>query len=155
MKYFKRELFGADDEIHNIMWKNAVIDYEREFIFRTSKRLPKEFVAYYNDSEYLHDDKLENIQIIRNATILRQPISVIAEFSNEQYIYSICYENVSKISINIEDLSRYSTLGGYLYGEILCVDKKLLSHEFYLFEIPNSIYIQFETLEFHIQRLET
>lgn len=139
MKYFR------DDYCNEIDLHNAIKKYEKAFNKVKDKLPPKLIDLYYTDFHGLHDSIIEKIEMNKDDTTLDISIKFI---SCTDIPFQLIYKDVKDVKLQWNMPSSYSPIGDYLIGEFLACEKKLISHEFKIYNNVNNIYLKFKKLEF-------
>lgn len=143
MKYFKPELCGDLSAEADLIWRENSIKYWNGFALY-QHRLPIRFMETYRKHAF-HDYQLEAIRFHREPSKLKYHIELVLSYDDWHYTMQYLGVNSFTIEGNLVDAREY------LYGEILSVDDKFLSHE--ILFCSCTTYIEFRSLKFWRTRL--
>lgn len=142
MKYITYDIcnYEWNDDVGEAKFSEAMEKAQNEYE-SIYNRLPEDFNKLYQERHF-HDYYIKKLWLEKKKHE-NFDYNMILEHMGKSWC--IHYHNVKKLTVNLS-LKDYCEFGDYLYGEILPVDDKTISHEFYVYDICNSIYISFESI---------
>lgn len=145
MKYITYDIcnYEWNDDVGEERFSEAMDKSYKEYV-SIYNRLPKAFNKLYQERHF-HDYNIKKLWLEKKEHKKYDCFDYNMILEHMGKSWCIHYHNVKKLTVNLS-LKDYCEFGDYLYGEILPVDDKTISHEFYVYDIYNSIYIAFKSL---------
>lgn len=148
MKYYVFDVcnFDYNDEEGEKRFLNAQNEAEKEYL-KIKNHFPDEFNELYQKNNF-HDYIIRSLNLVKKTD--RTGFDLVVVLACQDKSWEIKYCSVKNYNINLIMEDDYCEFGDYLYGEILKKSNDTFTHEFYVYDFYNIVYVEFEKIVINI-----